>query len=136
MSSPIYLIDKSAHELARRSEAVQTQILALGDRAATCQMIELEILYSARNAADYERLRRGQALRWLDTTSACLDRALEVQRELAERGQHRLPIPDLVIAATAEVHGAVVLHNDHDFETIAAVTGQAVERVQDTSHRR
>jgi hypothetical protein len=34
------------------------------------------------------------------------------------------PIPDLLVAATAEVHGATVLHHDRDFERIAAVTGQ------------
>lgn len=43
---------------------------------------------------------------------------------LASRGQHRLPIMDLLIAATAEVHGATVLHHDRDFDRIADVTGQ------------
>lgn len=57
------------------------------------------------------------------------DRALEVQARLAELGQHRLPIPDLIIAATAEVGGLIVLHYDADFDRITAVTGQAVEWV-------
>jgi hypothetical protein len=51
-----------------------------------------------------------------------------VQRELVRRGQHRgSGVPDLLIAATAEVHGAVVVHYDRDFDTIAAMTGQPVE---------
>ena len=49
---------------------------------------------------------------------------------LAERGQHCAPsIPDLLIAATAELAGRIVLHTDKDFELIAELTGQAVERL-------
>jgi predicted nucleic acid-binding protein len=83
------------------------------------------VLYSARNRADYELLRADIAsLPWLPVTEAVMDRALEVQQLVAGRGQHRIPIPDLIIAATAEVHGAAVLHDDHDFDLISAVTGQ------------
>jgi predicted nucleic acid-binding protein len=53
-----------------------------------------------------------------------LGRAFEVQGLLAEQGQHRLPIPDLVIAAAAEAAGLTVLHYDADLERIAEVTGQ------------
>ena len=38
-------------------------------------------------------------------------------------------LPDLIIAATAEEHGATVLHYDADYDRIAAVTGQPVEWV-------
>lgn len=58
------------------------------------------------------------------------DRALEVQSTLAERGQHRAPsIPDLLIAATAELADLTVLHLDKEFELIAELTGQPVERL-------
>lgn len=58
------------------------------------------------------------------------DRAVELQSVLAERGQHRAPsIPDLLIAATAELAELTVLHVDKDFELIADVTGQRVERL-------
>jgi predicted nucleic acid-binding protein len=57
-----------------------------------------------------------------------LDRAVEVQDELADRSQQRgAKIADLLIAAAAEAAGLVVLHYDHDFDLIAAVTGQPVE---------
>ena len=47
---------------------------------------------------------------------------------LADRGQHRAPsIPDLIIAAAAELAGLTVLHPDKDFEIIAAITGQPLE---------
>jgi predicted nucleic acid-binding protein len=58
------------------------------------------------------------------------DRALEVQTLLADRGQHRGPsIPDLLIAATAELTGLTAVHVDTDFDTIAALTGQTTERL-------
>jgi hypothetical protein len=59
-------------------------------------------------------------------TPAIEDRAVEVQLLLADRGQHRAPsIPDLLIAATAETAGLVVLAVDKDFHLIAEITGRA-----------
>jgi predicted nucleic acid-binding protein len=63
-------------------------------------------------------------------TPATEDRAVEVLALLADRGEHRAPsIPDLIIAATAELAGLTVLQVDKDFEVIARVTGQPVERL-------
>ncbi|MGB3054545.1 MAG: PIN domain-containing protein, partial [Acidimicrobiales bacterium] len=63
-------------------------------------------------------------------TPAIEDRAVEVQLALAERGLHRAPsIPDLLIAATAELAGLTVLHVDKDFELIAEVTDQPQQRL-------
>ncbi|MGQ0716439.1 MAG: hypothetical protein ACT4NP_03825 [Pseudonocardiales bacterium] len=57
-------------------------------------------------------------------------RTLEVLEVLAARGQHRAPsIPDLLIAAVAEQARLVVLHVDKDFELIADITGQPIERL-------
>ena len=58
------------------------------------------------------------------------DRAVEVQTLLADRGQHRAPsVADLVVAATAELAGLVVLHVDEDPDLISGITGQATERL-------
>jgi len=38
-------------------------------------------------------------------------------------------LPNLLIAATAETAGLVVLHDDKDFELIAEVTGQGTQRL-------
>ncbi len=63
-------------------------------------------------------------------TAAIEDRAIEVQMLLADQGQHRAPsVPDLIVAATAELAGLTVLHCDKDFDLIATVTGQALERI-------
>ena len=48
---------------------------------------------------------------------------------LADQGKHRAPsVPDLLVAAVAERAGLTVLHVDKDFDLIAEVTGQPVER--------
>ena len=129
--SPSYLADKSA--LARMTHAGVAERLApliLGGQVATCAVIDLEVLYSARSLGDYEEIlaERG-ALPTLPLTEAVASRALDVQRLLARRGQHRVPVPDLLIAATAEVNGVAVIHYDADYDRIARVTGQPAEWV-------
>lgn len=63
-------------------------------------------------------------------TPAIENRAVEVQVLLAARGEHRaVSIPDLLVAATAEKLGLTVLAVDEDFDLVAAVTGQPVERL-------
>ena len=95
----------------------------------------LEVGYSARNAAE---LRAGYAEPPIASmpveyaTPVSEDRAIQVLSVLAERGTHRAPsVPDLLIAAVAESAGLVVLHDDKDFDLIAEVTGQRVERLRE-----
>ena len=38
-------------------------------------------------------------------------------------------LPDLIIAAAAELNGATVLHYDTDYDRIAEITGQPTEWV-------
>ena len=127
-----YLIDKSA--LARMKHpqvrARVGPIIELGE-AATCAIIDLEVLYSTRNRHDHARTRRRRELayRRVELTDAIFERAIQVQGLLAGRGHHRVTIPDLIIAAAAEADRMTVLHYDSDFDTIAAVTQQDVEWV-------
>ena len=61
-----------------------------------------------------------------EANESIAERAREVQIRMAARGHHRAAgVIDLLTAAVAEHHGAVVLHYDADFEHIAASTGQA-----------
>ena len=63
-------------------------------------------------------------------TPAIEDRAVGIQMLLADRGNHRAPsVPDILIAATAELAGLVVLHDDKDYELIAEITAQPLERL-------
>ena len=128
----LYMIDKSA--LARMQHGqVQARlgpIIEAGE-AATCAIVDLEVLYSTRNRIEHARTRarRELAFRRVELTEAIFQRAIEVQGLLAGRGRHRLPIPNLVIAAAAESASMTVLHYDADFDAIGAVTGQATEWV-------
>lgn len=132
----VLLVDKSALEWARRDARARAAFLGLRTAhvIVACHMTALEICYSARNQKDLEALLAGQrALEWLPVSEAVMDRALQVQQLLgAHSGNaHRRPIPDLIIAAAAELHGAEVLHVDSDYELIAGVTGQPVRRLFD-----
>jgi predicted nucleic acid-binding protein len=91
---------------------------------------DLEIGFSARNTAEWDE--RAQALQVFDlveTTAEHLQRARQVQRLLAAKHQRGRKVPDLLIAAAAEIGGLTVLHYDADFDRIAAVTGQPCEWV-------
>lgn len=129
----VYLVDKSAWEWARRDAAASADIeelLKAGHILAGSHLTAMELAYSARNARDHASvIARQRASRWLPVTEAVMDRALEVIAMLATRGQHRIPIPDVIVAATAENHRATVLHVDSDYDRIAAVTGQPTRRV-------
>jgi predicted nucleic acid-binding protein len=93
----------------------------------------LEVGYSARSGTDLRAGLRQPPLSAMPVeyqTPAIEDRAVEVLALLADHGQHRAPsIPDLIIAATAELAGLTVLHVDKDFEIIARITGQPTERL-------
>ena len=93
----------------------------------------LEVGYSARSGTELRTGLRQPPLSAMPAeylTPAIEDRAVEVLTLLADRGRHRAPsIPDLIIAATAERAGLTVLHLDKDFEVIADITGQPVERL-------
>jgi predicted nucleic acid-binding protein len=93
----------------------------------------LEVGFSARAGSDARAAFRNPPLAHLPVeylTPPIEDRALEVQLLLADQGQHRAPsIPDLIIAAAAELANLTVLHVDKDFDVIAATTGQPVQRL-------
>ena len=90
--------------------------------------------FPAGPAADHRRAGRLPPIAAMPVeylTPAIEDRAVEVQALLAARGQHRAPsIPDLLVAATAELTGRTVLHLDKDFDLLAQVTGQPLQRIE------
>jgi len=126
-----YLVDKSA--LARAPHPVvgeRLRRLAKSGMLVTCSIVDLEVLYSARSREDYDDIADELAgFEHISIDEMVMGRAGAIQRSLAMIGQHRLPIPDLIIAAAAEAGEATVLHYDRDFERIAAVTGQPHEWV-------
>jgi predicted nucleic acid-binding protein len=120
-----YLADKSA--LARFPlAAVNSRLRPLMEDGliATCAIVDLEVLYSARSLGDYEAvLEERRSLDSAPITPEVMATAIDLQRALARRGWHRISIPDLIIAAAAKHAGLVVLHHDAGFERIAEVGG-------------
>ena len=129
-----WLIDKSALvRLATSPDAQEWADRIQRGLVRISTVTRLEVGYSARTADD---LRRALAVPPLSSmpveylTPAIEDRTVEVQAALADRGQHRAPaIPDLLIAAAAELAQLTVLHIDKDYDLIAGITGQPVERL-------
>jgi predicted nucleic acid-binding protein len=132
--SSTWLIDKSALvRLGRSPDASSWASRIERGLVRIAGITRLEVAYSARTAAAARQGFRVPPLSAMPVeylTPAIEDRALEVQLFLADKGMHRAPsIADLIIAATAELTGLVVLHIDKDFDLIAAVTGQRLERL-------
>ncbi|MQA24009.1 MAG: PIN domain-containing protein [Micromonosporaceae bacterium] len=134
MTTRHWLVDKSA--LVRLGASPEVDVWAARIERGLVRITTvtlLEVGYSARSA---DALRSGMrnppisAMPVEYATPAIEDRAVEVLALLADRGHHRAPsVPDLLIAAAGELAGLTVLHCDKDFELIADVTGQDVERL-------
>jgi predicted nucleic acid-binding protein len=129
-----WLIDKSAigrlhlaTEAAGWAERIERGLVRIST------VTTLEVGFSARSVTDHRVLLGEPPLASMPVeylTPKIEDRSVEIQTSLAARGQHRAPsIPDLLIAATAELAELTVLHLDKDFELIAELTGQPVERL-------
>ena len=129
-----WLVDASAIAVIPRSPDVDLWSTRIQRGLVHISTVtRLEVAFTARNGPDLRRLLTTSPMSALITesvTPAIEARALEVMGLLADRGQHRAAsIPDLLVAATAESEHLVVLHRDKDFELIAEITGQPLERI-------
>jgi predicted nucleic acid-binding protein len=127
-----WLIDKSALvRLASSTDAGEWATRIEHGLVRITSVTRLEVGYSARSGPDLRAGFRRPPISAMPVeylTPAIEERAVEIISLLADRGQHRAPsIPDLIIAATAELAGLTVLHFDKDFEVIAGITGQPAE---------
>jgi predicted nucleic acid-binding protein len=123
-----HLADTSAWAQLQRAEvAARLGSLFVGGGAATCGLVDLEVLAGIGLPAEHaEALAERQLFPRVPVDDGVLDRAVEVQGLLVGEGA---PVTALVIAAAAERAGLILLHSDPVFDRIAAVTGQPVERV-------
>lgn len=113
--SRLLLADKSALERAT------SETLELGE-VCVCAVVQIEMLYSARSPSDYTDIEeRLAAFRDLRIDAETILTAVTAHRELGQKGRHRLPIPDLLIAACAQQHQAAVLHVDRHYDVLAEV---------------
>lgn len=121
-----HLVDTSVlKRLGRPGVRAVIEPMAVTGRLGRPRICDLEIGYSARNAAEWDQLIEAlDAFEAIDTTHTHVRRALQVQRLLAQRSQRGRKLPDLLVAAAAEGLDLGVLHYDSDFDLIADVTGQ------------
>ncbi len=111
----LLLADKSALERGT------SEMLQLGE-ICLCAVVRLEMLYSARNPRDYADVEEKLSVfRDLRVDAETIMTAVSAHRELGEKGRHRLPIPDLLIAACAQQHQAAVLHVNRHYDVLAEV---------------
>lgn len=134
MAVETWLIDTSAYARLNQSpdqekwlERIERGLVSLATVTA------LEIGYSFTDAKQAQRQLDDGLLGYFVQdymTPAIENRAREVQLTLLANGAHRAAsVADLLVAASAEIYGRRVLHVDRDFDLIAAVTGQQVERL-------
>lgn len=127
---PYYLGDTSAvARLTQPTVAARLVPLIESGLVARCTPTDLEAGFSSTSPKTHVRMREARsAWPFIAMDQAILDRAVEVQDRLADRSRQRgAKIADLLIAATAEAAGLVVLHYDRDFDLIAGVTHQPTE---------
>ena len=128
-----YLVDTSAlaRVLLRQTTTEWDDRIGAG-LVAICDITELEVLYSARSAADRTRLKAALDAHyvWCPMPDGIYRRSRIVQEQLTTKGEHRSAGPvDLLVAAAAEEAGLTLLHFDRDFEAIARTTGQPVRMI-------
>jgi len=129
-----WLIDKSALvRLAASPDAAEWAVRIERGLVRITTVTRLEAGYSARSGPELRTALQQPPLSSMPVeylTPAIEDRAVEILAILADRGQHRAPsIPDLIIAATAELAGLTVLHLDKDLDLIGEITSQPMERL-------
>ncbi|MBF6133860.1 PIN domain nuclease [Nocardia otitidiscaviarum] len=127
-----YLIDTSAAARLLTNPSIRKawheQVTA--GIVAVCDVVELELLFSATSLAD--RLRKKELLAdlfgWVVVPDDVWPRAHRLQQSLTESGEHRSAgVVDLLVSVTAADHGLTLLHYDRDFDTVAKLTGQATQ---------
>lgn len=136
MSPALFLADTSALVRLMRDadDAYGWRPSVRNGLIGICQLTELELLFSARSAVDRENIVEAlhDSLPDVFIPDRVYDRAWEVQSQLTRIGKHRGPGPvDLVVAAVAELSDLTLLHYDNDFDTIAEVTGQPMQRLRE-----
>ena len=116
-----FIADTSAHHRAGEARVRDSWIAAYEQGVLlTCLVVRFELLYSARSVDEFEETERNLAdLRDIPITVSVQRAAMAAMRELAARGEHRVKLSDLLVAAAAQEAGVGVLHCDGDYDLLA-----------------
>jgi predicted nucleic acid-binding protein len=101
--------------------AARLDALVGGDEVVVTDVVVLELLAGARDDRHLHELERMLArFGRITTEQDDYEEAASIYRECRRRGSTPRSLLDCVVAAVAIRVGASVLHNDRDFDTIAA----------------
>lgn len=121
----VFIADTSAWQHVGHEQVRAEWLAALEARQiATCSVVKFELLYSAFDPSAFDSVATDQALLRDVSVSVSVHRAaLSAMRELAAAAplHHRVPLPDLLIAAAAQEAGVGVLHYDRHYDRLAQV---------------
>jgi predicted nucleic acid-binding protein len=129
----MYLIDSSLwidYFRPKGSSAVKRRVRQVlqNDEALTCGIVIVEVLRGARTEAEYSMLEESiTSLQQIPFDNEILNRAAQWAYQMDRKGRI-ISATDLLIASAA-FGKALLLHNDEDFETIAAHVHINEERI-------
>ena len=129
----MYLIDSSLwidYFRPKGSSAVKSRVRQVlqNDEALTCGIVIVEVLRGARTEAEYSMLEESiTSLQQIPFDNEIFNRAAQWAYQMDRKGRI-ISTTDLLIASAA-FGKALLLHNDEDFETIAAHVHIKEERV-------
>lgn len=137
-----YLADTSIWAWAQKASRpdIKEKLAARyeGGKVVTCVPVILEAMHRPETTAEYRKRFDDlfAPLERVPLEGAAVERALEVQRQLADasNGSHRRPAIDFLTAAAAEAAGpeVVLWCFDRDLKTICKHTGQPCEAEDST----
>ncbi|MBI4322206.1 MAG: PIN domain-containing protein [Chloroflexi bacterium] len=133
----LFLVDTSAWIFALRQVPVEAILRRIDtllemDVAATCGLVELELLGGAASEKEYSRLRsRLTGLHRLPIEETDWEGAARLAFSLRRTGV-TVPFTDVLLSALALRYDAVLLHADRDFDLVAQKSALRVESLADT----
>jgi len=126
------LIDTAVWVLYFRGEKDiedKVQSIILEDRAATTEIIILEILRGARSQKEYDQLKSDlKALHLLQLNEAIWERSYQMGFKLRKAGIN-VPLTDILIAVIAGYHQCSLIHRDKHFPLMTKLVALRQERV-------
>ena len=121
----VYIADTSAWQRAALEPvADEWRDAVAAGQIVTTPIVRMELLYATRTSDefdDFDRLLR--QLREVPIKRSVTDAAIAAMTELATRWplSHRVPVPDLLVAAAAQDVAIGVIHYDHHYDRLADV---------------
>jgi predicted nucleic acid-binding protein len=132
MPHNMFLVDTSAWLYALRKEfnpEIRNRLdqLLKENRIITVGIIKLEILGGTKSEKEFQRLKiRLDSLEECETDTSLWEKAYDLAFQLRRKGI-TIPYTDILIAATALAHEAILLHVDAHFDLATQFSSLKVE---------